>query len=93
MANVRLKLVATFSDDVGLTQIDYSNVGTLGEIIVQFMDKYGKKIRKNFVDNQGNLENHAIILVNGRNHLFLDGLNTKLYDGDEIVLSPPLVGG
>jgi molybdopterin synthase sulfur carrier subunit len=93
MANVMLKLVATFSEDVGLTQIDYSNVNTVGEMIDQFMNKHKKKIRKSFVDSQGNLETHAIILVNGRNHLFLDGLNTKLKDGDEIVLSPPLVGG
>ncbi|KKM16336.1 hypothetical protein LCGC14_1686860 [marine sediment metagenome] len=93
MANVTLKLVAIFTDDVGLTYINYDNVDTLGEIINQFMDQYGRKIRKSFVDSQGKLENHAIILVNGRNHLFLDGLDTKLRDGDEIVLSPPIVGG
>jgi len=93
MANVTLKLVAIFTDDVGLTYINYDNVDSLGEIINQFMDQYGRKIRKSFVDSQGKLENHAIILVNGRNHLFLDGLETKLRDGDEIVLSPPMVGG
>jgi len=32
-------------------------------------------------------------LVNGRNYLFLEELKTKLKDGDEIILSPPLVGG
>ncbi len=93
MANVILKLVAIFADDVGLTRINYSDVIILGEVINHFMEEYGKKIRKSFINSQGNLESHAIILVNGRNHLFLDGLNTKLKDGDEIVLSPPLVGG
>ena len=93
MANVTLKLVAIFADDVGLTHINYSDVAILGNVIDQFMDEYSKKIRKSFVDSQGNLEAHAIILVNGRNHLFLEDLNTKLNDGDEIVLSPPLVGG
>jgi len=82
-----------FSTDVGLTEIDYSNVETLGDVIVQFMSEYGKKIRKNFIDSQGNLETHVVILVNGRNYLFLDGLNTKLKDGDQIVISPPLSGG
>ena len=93
MANVTLKLVAIFSDDVGLTHINYSDVTILGNVMDQFMDENGKKIRKSFVNSRGNLESHAIILVNGRNHLFLDGLNTVLNDGDEIVLSPPLVGG
>ncbi|MCK4384348.1 MAG: MoaD/ThiS family protein, partial [Candidatus Lokiarchaeota archaeon] len=55
--------------------------------------EYGKRLRKSFVDPSGNLESHAVILVNGRNYLFLDGLNTKLKDGDQIVLSPPLIGG
>ena len=93
MVNIILKLMTIFSTDVGLTEIDYSNVETLEDVIVQFMSEYGKKIRKNFIDSQGNLETHVVILVNGRNYLFLDGLNTKLKDGDQILISPPLIGG
>ncbi|MFX0104984.1 MAG: MoaD family protein [Candidatus Hodarchaeota archaeon] len=93
MANVTLKLITIFSTDVGLTQIDYSDVETLGDVIDQFMCEHGKKLRKTFVDNSGNLESHVVILVNGRNYLFLDELKTKLKDGDQIVISPPLVGG
>ncbi len=93
MANVILKLMTIFSTDVGLTQINYSDVDTLGDVIDQFMDKYGRKLRKSFVDAQGNLATHIVILVNGRNYLFLEELNTKLKEGDQIVISPPLVGG
>ena len=93
MVNVILKLMTIFSTDVGLTQINYSNVEILGDVINQFMSEYGKKIRKSFRDSQGNLETHVVILVNGRNYMFLDEMNTKLKDGDEIVISPPLVGG
>jgi MoaD family protein len=82
-----------FSTDVGLTQIDYSNVETLGEVIDLFMREHGNKIRKNFITSKGKLESHIVVLVNGRNYLFLDELNTKLNDGDQIVISPPLVGG
>jgi MoaD family protein len=93
MAKVTLKLMTIFSTDIGLTQIDYSNVNTLGDVIKLFMNEYGKKIRKSFVDPHGNLETHVVILVNGRNHMFLEEMNTMLKDGDEIVISPPLVGG
>jgi len=82
-----------FSTDIGLTEIHYSNVNTLDDIINQFMNKYGKRLRKSFVNPSGMLESHVVILVNGRNYLFLDGLNTKLKDGDQIVISPPLIGG
>jgi len=93
MANVILKLMTIFSTDVGLTQINYSDVDTLRDVIDQFMSKYRKKLRKSFVDAHGNLETYIVILVNGRNYLFLEELNTKLKDGDQIVISPPLVGG
>lgn len=93
MAKVTLKLMTIFSTDVGLTQIDYSNVEILGDLISQFMDEHGNKIRKSFINKDGNLESHIVILVNGRNYLFLDEYNTKLKDGDQIVISPPLVGG
>ncbi|MFX0047976.1 MAG: MoaD family protein [Candidatus Hermodarchaeota archaeon] len=93
MADVILKLMAIFSNDVGLTEINYQNVNILGDVINQFMKEYGKKLRKSFVNPSGNLESHVVILVNGRNYLFLDGLKTKLKDGDQIVISPPLMGG
>lgn len=93
MVSVKLKLLAVLSEDVGLTQIEYSNVKVLGDVIDKFIDKHGKKLRKSFVDPKGNLESHVVIMVNGRNYLFLEGLKTKLNDGDEVVISPPLVGG
>jgi MoaD family protein len=93
MANVKLKLMTIISTDVGLSQINYSDVQTLGDVIDRFMKEHRKKLRKSFVDSYGNLESHIVILVNGRNYLFLDDFKTKLSDGDEIVISPPLVGG
>ena len=93
MVNVTLKLMTIFSTDVGLEEIKYSNVEILGDVINQFMSEYGNKIKKTFIDSRGNLETHVVILVNGRNYMFLDELNTKLKDGDQIVISPPLVGG
>ena len=93
MVTVILRLMATFSSEVGLTQIAYSKVDTLGNVINQFLSDHGKKIRKSFINQQGTFKDHVVILVNGRNYLFLDGLKTKLKDGDDIVISPPLVGG
>ena len=48
---------------------------------------------------QGYLGNYRVsggdlaILVNGRNIDLLEGLETPLHDGDEIVLVPPAAGG
>jgi MoaD family protein len=93
MAKVTLKLMTIFSTDIGLSQIEYSGVEILADVIDQFMSEHGSKIRKTFITPKGKLETHIVILVNGRNYLFLNELNTKLNDGDQIVISPPLVGG
>ncbi len=93
MANVILKLMAIFSTDTGVSQIEYTGVEILADVIDLFMSEHGNKIRKNFLTPKGKLETHVVILVNGRNYLFLNELKTKLNNGDQIVISPPLVGG
>lgn len=52
------------------------------------------KLRRSLIDQQ--LEDprpNALILVNGREISALDGLETKLKDGDKVVLIPFVHGG
>jgi len=41
----------------------------------------------------GSLRDYVNILKNGRNIEFLDGLATRLQDGDTVALFPPAAGG
>lgn len=41
----------------------------------------------------GEIKPNILILKNGRNIRFLDGLLTKLEDGDELIIFPPSGGG
>jgi molybdopterin synthase sulfur carrier subunit len=41
----------------------------------------------------GNLRSDVKILRNGRNIVFLNGLDTELNNGDTIAIFPPVVGG
>ena len=46
------------------------------------------------IDNEsGGIKPTILILKNGRNIRFLRGLITKLEDGDEVNIFPPLIGG
>ncbi|MCK4309768.1 MAG: MoaD family protein [Candidatus Atribacteria bacterium] len=48
---------------------------------------------KAIIDELGNIKPSILILKNGRNIRFLGGLLTKLEDGDEVSIFPPLGGG
>jgi molybdopterin synthase sulfur carrier subunit len=68
-----------------------------GTSIMELMNEITKEapgLKRSLVDQE--LENpkpNALILVNGREISVLEGLETKLKDGDEIVFVPVVHGG
>ena len=62
--------------------------------LVKAISKKSTSLRRNLLDEQ--LETpqpNALILVNGREISVLEGLATKVKDGDEIVFVPVVHGG
>lgn len=67
---------------------------TLMDLLSHLTKGYGSKLEEALFNVQtGRISSSIIILVNGREARFLDGLETKLNDGDEIVIVPPAGGG
>jgi len=62
--------------------------------VLNSVAKKSSTLRRNLLDEQ--LEKptpNALILVNGREISVLDGLQTKLRDGDEVIFVPVVHGG
>jgi sulfur-carrier protein len=62
--------------------------------LVEALTKQAPALRRNLLDEQ--LETpkpNALILVNGREISVLNGLDTKVKDGDEVVFVPVVHGG
>ena len=62
--------------------------------LVNLASAQAPALRRNLLDEQ--LESpkpNALILVNGREISVLDGLDTKVKDGDEVVFVPVVHGG
>lgn len=67
---------------------------TLDKVLKNLSGRYGK----GFVDyvferRTGEVKGFLQFLVNGRSASALDGLNTKLADGDVLAIIPPVGGG
>ncbi len=83
---VRVKLFATLRDITGKREIEIHGVSTVAELLERLYALYGDDFRRE-------IEGKNMILVNGRNILDGDGYETKLSDGDEVAIFPPVGGG
>lgn len=57
--------------------------GALDRLIARYGEEVGKMV----------FGRNLVIMLNDRNVEFLEGLNTRLQDGDRIAILPPLSGG
>ncbi len=62
--------------------------------LVDSLSKQMPELKHTFCDHELNdARSNSLILVNGREISILDGYDTKLVDGDEIVFVPVVHGG
>ena len=66
--------------------------GTVGEL-VEHLEKKHPGIRERLCDEQGRVRRFVNLYVNGDDIRFLQQLETKVKDGDEIAIVPAIAGG
>lgn len=90
---VTVKVFATLRDIMEReTDVDVADGTTVSQLLQMLCDRYGK-LRSELFDSPGVLKPYINILKNGRNISFLKDLDTRLDDGDQIAIFPPVAGG
>ena len=90
-----IKFIGALRHITGKTQLTINNEKeiSLKELLAK-MNQETPNLKKIFDDSQaGDSASNSLILVNGKEISVLDGLETKLCDGDEIVFVPVVHGG
>lgn len=92
---VQVKLLLLVRDRIGKDNI-YIESDTVRSLEEKLIEKFSDKLLEDntFVNENTNLlHDWMLVLVNGRNIKFLEGLDTKLSEGDVVVICPPVAGG
>ena len=91
---MRLKFFATYRDITKCKELSIPAPPDVWALLNTLGDTYGEKIReKLFTKDGGAIGEDAIILLNGRNIMHLDGKDTPLQESDIVSIFPMVAGG
>jgi MoaD family protein len=90
-----IKFVGAFRHISGKNQLTLDcQEGFCVKDLVDNLSKQIPELKHTFCDQELNdARSNSLILINGREISILDGYNTKVVDGDEIVFVPVVHGG
>lgn len=91
---LKITLYATLREIAGgkTLHIPFERGGTVRDFVAALRAAH-PAIAEKLIDGAGQLSGEVHVFVQGRNVVWLEGLDTVIADGDEIDLIPPVAGG
>lgn len=90
---IRVKMFASFQEIAGANEVELE-VSDVRQIVNKLADMFPSLEGEMFPSaDRGELRSRVKVMVNGRNIEFMDGLDTKVAEGDRVAVFPPVAGG
>ena len=92
---VAIRMFGALKVEIGSRQIDLElglTRATVGDLPAILGARYGEQVSKLLHGKEDSFD-CLRVLINGQDHMVLQGLETELKEGDIITLLPPLSGG
>jgi MoaD family protein len=92
---IKLKIFLPLLPEViGRKELEIAFAGeTVNDLIEHLVAQYGRKARKALYDSTGKLDPVIQVLLNGKEWITHDRLDTALQDGDEVMFMIMMAGG
>ena len=92
---VNLKIfLPVLPEVIGRKELEVEFAGeTIGDLIEHLVARYGRKAKQALYDEKGELDPVVQVLLNGKEWVTHDQLDTALQDGDNVMLMMMLAGG
>ena len=91
---IQVKGYLTLQKLVGKRSIEVAEGETLRALLETLAREIGATFAGQVLAAEGGPQEHIAVLVNGRSHRnLLHVLDTRLHDGDEVAMFPPVMGG
>jgi MoaD family protein len=88
-----IEFTKPFSDAVGLRNVEVEFDGTNVGHLLSFLTEEYPKLKNELYTDAGELTDYVILFVNDKPISALEELETKVMDGDKIMLFFPVSGG
>jgi sulfur-carrier protein len=90
---VHIKAFANFRDILGKDlNVEIKDCSTIKDLLDDLISSR-QRLQSALFDESGQIKEYVILMKNRKNINSLDGLETKLSEGDEVAILPPVAGG
>ena len=90
---IRIKLLKPLSNAVGKNEVNIDFKGFILEELLKTLIEQYPKLENEFFIGEGHLTDYINIFINDKPISALQGLKSKIQDGDVVLLFIPLSGG
>jgi sulfur-carrier protein len=90
---IEVKFLTRFLEITGERKIQIDDANNVSDLINTLLMKYGEKFKGLLLDADGNLRDYLKIMLNGEDIRDINGLETPLNDGDQVVMFQTIAGG
>lgn len=90
---VRVRAFANFKDILGKDLNVDLEEGSTVKALLDNLSASHQMLRSAIFDESGQVREYVILMKNRKNIESLGGLETKLSEGDEVAILPPVAGG